>query len=627
MKQVITQKQALMDAMGDICPAYITSALRREERYHEKGARRMSSPWITVAACLVVGFGVWLALLLGGALGPGLTPGKVDTGTDPAVVSEPLLPVESEMQTAAEEPTAEEPTDEEPTEAPTDPGTETAPRTETAPESGPGTVPGTDVPTAPVTTPGTETEPETEPETDSEIIAAYAIPGCRWSVRADGTLTVEASNPNISVAIPDFQKPGDAPWYPYREMITSVVVKAPLASIGQYAFYGLEAIRDTSAISLPETMKKIGDRAFASCGFLSLDLTGWDYTFGDYVFQNCTSLTQVSFPSTMTAISSGMFHGCSALEALTVPSTVKEIGAYSLQGTSLRTLILEDGGVERIGTYACYNLRSLERVELGDSLTEIGSNAFACCTSLREIDLPDSLTCIRDRAFLMTGIGPSMTVSAGCSLESDVFSDCDNLKELTILGARDSLPTISNSSLEVLSFPDITGEVAIPVQGYTTCTSLRTFSLGEGGVITQVGREGFYHCNNLEEVPLGVLTYVGERAFSYCWSLHPSVLYLQGTVGNNAFYRAQSLTNVMIDSGSQLGDGVFQSCAGLKHLWFADGVTVGNNCFIGCPGIMELYFPGEEQNTFDLTFIPITHTGCTREDFIAICLADRESAG
>lgn len=609
MKQSVTQKQALFDAMEGIRPAYIMSAVRREERFDGKGSRRLS-PWVTAAACLVVGVGVWLGLLFGGALGPGLIPGGVSTETGTTTVSEPLTDEKTGEYLTGEEP-AGDPT-EEPTSAEVEPATE--------PDTVPVTVPETEPDTAPETETDTETEAETEP--DPDIIASGVIKSCTWSFHVDGTLTIGAVDPEVAVAMPNFKKPEDSPWYSYRNRIKAVVVQAPITTVGEYAFYGMGSMKELQAISLPETMTKIESFAFGNGGFRSLDMTGWDYDFGEYVFQNCKLVMEVQFPSSITVLPPKMLSGCTALKTLTVPSNIKEIGDFALEGLNIRTLILEDGGVERIGKYACNNMRSLDRLELGDSLIEIGSNAFAYCTALKEIVFPDSLKNIGYRAFFLSGVGPSITISAGCTLSSDVFSSCSNLKELTVYGNIDMLPEIRNESLEVLSFPDVTGEVTISIQNFSGCTSLRRLVLGEGAVITKVGREGFYSCSQLEELPLGVLTYVGERAFSGCQSLNPEILHLKGTVEYGAFSRMNSLTHVLVDTGSVLDRCVFEHCIGLKRLWFAESATVGKNCFTGCPGTMQLYFPGNKGKTFDLTFVPVMHTGCSRDDFIAACLAD-----
>lgn len=607
MTQPTTQKQALFDAIEGIDSTYITSAIRREDRHDRKNRHNMST-WITVAACLAVGVGVWLALLLGGALGPGVIPGGKDTETGTAAVSEPVTPEESTQKFTD---TSEDPESEAITESDTTAESETTAVSETTAESK----------TATETEAKHETETETETEADPDIVASGVLASCTWSLHVNGTLTIAAADPNTATAIPDCKDPGKAPWYPYRTQIKAVTVEAPLTAVGKYAFYGLEALQDTHAVSLPDTMSHIGDGAFWSCGFVSLDLSGWNYTYDDFVFQECTSVTEVIFPSGMTTLPPKMLNGCSALETLTIPSTVKEIGEFALQGLSIKTLILEDGGVESIGPYACHRLYSLERVYLGDSLVSIGSNAFAECRALREVVLPESLTGIGYGAFSSTGIGPSLTIQASCTDIEGAFDNCSNLKELIVHGTYDTLPSIRSSSLEVLSFPDVTREVAIPVQGFHACTALRTITLGEGGVITKVGREGFYLCGKLKEIPLGALTYVGERAFTYCKELNPTVLRLCGEVGNDAFSENISLSHVLIDTGSQLGNSVFENCTGLERLWFADGVRLGTKCFSGCPGTMELYFPGETARTFDLTFAPVTHTGCSRDNFLAMHLS------
>ena len=60
------------------------------------------------------------------------------------------------------------------------------------------------------------------------------------------------------------------------------------------------------------------------------DLSGIS-KIGDYAFQNCTSLTSVTIPDSVTSIGSCAFHSCSNLTSITIPDSVTSIGLSAFE--------------------------------------------------------------------------------------------------------------------------------------------------------------------------------------------------------------------------------------------------------------------------------------------------------
>lgn len=84
-----------------------------------------------------------------------------------------------------------------------------------------------------------------------------------------------------------------------------------------------------TSLTLPTSLKKIGNHVFADCYSLtSLDIPAGTTYIGNYVFINCYSLISVSLPATMSYIGNNVFENCYVLKSLTahpgvpvVPST------------------------------------------------------------------------------------------------------------------------------------------------------------------------------------------------------------------------------------------------------------------------------------------------------------------
>ena len=116
---------------------------------------------------------------------------------------------------------------------------------------------------------------------------------------------------------------------------------------------------------------------------------GFIYTsndkLGDYVFNDCSGLTSLTLPSSVTKIGCYALSNCIGLTSLTLPSSVTEIGEHAFLNCRGLTNFTIPSGVTSIGTsafFCCYGLISLT---IPSSVTAIGSMAFNGCSSLTSI--------------------------------------------------------------------------------------------------------------------------------------------------------------------------------------------------------------------------------------------------
>ena len=97
---------------------------------------------------------------------------------------------------------------------------------------------------------------------------------------------------------------------------------------------------------------------------------------GDSAFYDCSGLTSITIPNTVTSIGEYAFSRCSSLNSITIPNSVTSIGES-----------------------AFYECSSLAWVTIPNSVTSIGVVAFAGCSSLTSITIPNSVTSIGESAF------------------------------------------------------------------------------------------------------------------------------------------------------------------------------------------------------------------------------------
>ena len=123
------------------------------------------------------------------------------------------------------------------------------------------------------------------------------------------------------------------------------VIPEGIQSIGDNVFKGQLGI---TKVVIPRSMQTIGNNAFYGCSLLETvifehstdkpsQLTQKD-SYGTNIFQNCTSLKNVTLPGNMTEIPKMMFYYCSSLESIVIPYGVTSIGqdAFGYAGLDSR---------------------------------------------------------------------------------------------------------------------------------------------------------------------------------------------------------------------------------------------------------------------------------------------------
>lgn len=118
---------------------------------------------------------------------------------------------------------------------------------------------------------------------------------------------------------------------------------------------------------------------------ISVDLLMGFETIPERCFANCTGLTSITIPNTITGIGSWAFSGCSSLPEITIPDSVTSIGtAQTFYGCSSLTAVTLPSGL----TGNMPNFRgctSLTEIAIPSGITYVGNNTFWGCSSLMSI--------------------------------------------------------------------------------------------------------------------------------------------------------------------------------------------------------------------------------------------------
>ena len=113
----------------------------------------------------------------------------------------------------------------------------------------------------------------------------------------------------------------------------------------------------------------------------------------NWAFQNCSSLTTISLPDSVTSIGTEAFRSCSSLTTISLPDSLTSIGGSAFQNCASLTSISLPDSLTSIGGWAFQYCTSLTTIKLPNSLTSIGSAAFGGCSSLENVTIENGFNC------------------------------------------------------------------------------------------------------------------------------------------------------------------------------------------------------------------------------------------
>ena len=184
------------------------------------------------------------------------------------------------------------------------------------------------------------------------------------------------------------------------------------------------------------TVTRIGPYAFSQCTNLTaIEFPGSLTSIEREAFSGCSGLTTLDLPSSITNIGYTAFGGCIGLTAVVIPNSVTGIESYAFQGCiNLCNLFFEDGsnpltinssfrdcpiqtlylGRDLLTGGACFGqAETLKKVTMGNTVTQIGASLFSGCTNLTSIKISNSVTTIGDKAFANCPKLHSITIGTG----------------------------------------------------------------------------------------------------------------------------------------------------------------------------------------------------------------------
>lgn len=120
-----------------------------------------------------------------------------------------------------------------------------------------------------------------------------------------------------------------SPFYGKME-IKHVTITPGVSGIGNYLFGDCTGITE---VSIPDSVLRIGDSAFSGCTALAaVSLPAEIAVIGPKAFYHCVSLTSAEIPEKVSFISESVFDSCTSLLSVTIPAGVTEIDYAAFSG-------------------------------------------------------------------------------------------------------------------------------------------------------------------------------------------------------------------------------------------------------------------------------------------------------
>ena len=382
-------------------------------------------------------------------------------------------------------------------------------------------------------------------------------------------------------------------------------------------------------------------------------------TIGTNAFYNCSKITSIEIPYSITTCESNAFYGCKALKDVyitdmsawckisfaTGSSNPMNNGAnIYLNGEIVEELIISNE-INLISKFAFYKCKSIKKISVDNenSLTEISSYAFGGCDSLEIVEIPSSVTSIGREAFY----GAKKLVSViWCTnsqltlISNSAFSNCSLLSNIEI---PNTVTTIEEGAfrycyaLKAVYITDI--ESWCRVDRYGDELFANGASLYLNGVLVNeliipnsvitFGRGAFYGCTSITSVTIPAsVTNISDWLFYNCTSIKSVSIDENAKVklvGNNAFGNCKSLESINIpNSVTSVGIGSFQGCSKLSNVILAPNTRIGyvnSQAFMGCTSLETIDFSNSLGyiGTYSFSGCGITSINLENVGIVAYC--------
>ena len=369
-----------------------------------------------------------------------------------------------------------------------------------------------------------------------ELVDSGTSGNAEWKFYSDGSLEISAVE-GTDGAMPNFTTSAPAPWDAHKTDITSVVVNQGVTTIGNLAFSGYTnlksatlpegitkvgqmAFRETSSLEsivVPASVASYGSSPFIKSGIKSVTVGGSAGKLATMMmFKDCANLETAIIREGVTDLPMNLFWGCTSLREISLPSTLKTIHRLALRDCdNIEQFNCAEGGIFTFEdsmlikngneiAYIC-KASAAGRISIPEGVEALFDNAFKDCANITGVTLPSTIKTIGSGAFYgCTGMTEVNFPEGITSIGANAFWNCSSIESVHIPG---SVKTLGNNV-------------------FYNCASLKSVAIDEPANIEQTswGQHVFSGCINLNSVRLPQNMPAYNSMFENCSSLAELVL-------------------------------------------------------------------------------------------------------
>ena len=367
-------------------------------------------------------------------------------------------------------------------------------------------------------------------------------------------------------------------------------------TIGSFALYGCKTL---TGISHSDGVVAIGEFAMSNCvELVKYRFAPFTQSVGVYAFAYDAKLGSITnFENTsVSQISDCMFLECSSIYEITLPSTIIAVGDGAFSG--------------------CLKLASIDLSKT--KAVTIGVKGFAYCENLSTIQLPSTLTIIDEAAFIedknLRSV-QNLEKTIVSTINKNAFLECKNLSSIKL---PQTLSTLGESAFEgcsnltAVSGFENTAVKILEARTFANCSSLLTLSLARG--LTEIKSEAMIGCSmlrSLDTLSTTKVTKIGVRALkdtagltSISLPTSTFVSFGQNSFENSGIQKINNLKNC--SKFKSFGASSFMN-SGLKEIEFPNcSFTIEANAFKNCTSLAKATFnsktgPSAQETSFEGT--------------------------
>ena len=363
--------------------------------------------------------------------------------------------------------------------------------------------------------------------------------------------------------------------------LTSVVIPEGVTSIGVRAFgacYGL------TSVTIPKSVTSIGEPAFSGClNNIFVDEGNASYSSVDGVLFNKDHTTLIAYPANR------------ADTAYKIPEGVTSIGNWAFQTCWYLTDVTIPESMTSIGNYAFAWSDELNAITIAKSVTSIGKGAFSYCTGLKDVYYTGSRTQWKNIKIADEN-EPLLNATLHLNPVNYVASGTCG-ENLTWTLRLDGTLTISGTGTmqdyEYTTDDNGDRHTTAPWYAYSP-----TKLVIEDGV-TYIGHYAFLGCGLTGSVTIPeTVTGLGWESFGLCGGLTDVTIPASLTkIRYGTFNGCTGLTSVVIPEGVPMIDGIaFAGCTGLTSIVIPESVTkIEWGAFRDCSNLKDVYYVGSQR--------------------------------